>query len=1093
MTWTNQFHRLSVVLVVLGLTLGVVSISHAQRFVRPINSIDALIVSNPNDPHTNVFIPQGPTGPGLFYQWRKNDSEATNANQSVLGSDWPGALGRWYNIPIAQGAIDGISNSGTNGFAVVNTLADLRNVPGNLGIGMVYVRGHSQPDDWGRGFFSRLDDCSIPDDDAYSVHGNDALTCWKRENDLPWSGIPVQYFGGTITVATINRATEYLESIGGGAAFITDGAWLMDTTNGPIILRNSVTIAGSASAVLVGDGYGTMFGGTNIHNAQILEVGISNVVTGVLIRGGTNILIGGNSFFDVGEGVRQYGGDDVRIEVNRFAEVTNGIHLSLDGAVKVTQGALNGNTFSGVVGSNVLEDSGSTDGYQRWDNGRDFNLSQPHFTLRAGSDIILVRNQIGVVENFFIGVRTNVTAVTGTSNYGFGRNALNNLTTGAANTALGLSAGSLITTGGNNTLLGRSSGPALLEGDFNVLIGYFAGNSVTNIDQIVAIGYLALSNQPKNFNTAVGSYSGDGKADGSGNALNGVESGTFFGFGAGNGVNNGTNSVLIGALAGNRLSPSNTNIHQSVVIGGASSHGATNLVDSVVIGSFAATNNISGVTNSIAIGYATELSGNNTVSFGDSNVTSLLLAGLSGWHRGTGSPEGVVTAPVGHYYTREDGGAGTVLYLKESGTGNTGWVAYGSGGGGGSVSYSDLVWTNSAGVVQLVIVTNRVNFSPGAMPTPGDQADFGGTWPLSFASNNLYGGALYFEAHHPDDAENNQTLRGLSVSVSPADYADTNRWGWVIGIDGYADAPATNSSIFAFTPAGTIGIKGEAEFYPTSGVLFNGDAVGVLGLSDSGLSRRQVGVAGVAGTGIANQENVGVLGHANHEGESGATTVGVFGFVTDISPVEPVTVSAAGLFDNTDTGFPVLIGRTNGVEVFSIAGTGVGTFAKDLFVPTEVYDASGWNGDLSVPTKDAVRDKIESLTGASLLAFQQIGSGTDYSLTDTFARVVFGTTGADIVLTNAGTYQIIYTVAAFANNTFAQQYYLRNTTDSVDVPGSYQEVNVSSTSSPLVLAVLYTTSAANKTIQIWGKTMDLTYAGAPKVISTNTVAVVTKF
>ena len=42
----------------------------------------------------------------------------------------------------------------------------------------------------------------------------------------------------------------------------------------------------------------------------------------------------------------------------------------------------------------------------------------------------------------------------------------------------------------------------------------------------------------------------------------------------------------------------------------------------------------------------------------------------------TGSPEGVVFAPVGSLYTRTDGGAGTTLYVKESGTGaNTGWVA----------------------------------------------------------------------------------------------------------------------------------------------------------------------------------------------------------------------------------------------------------------------------------------------------------------------------------------------------------------------------------------------------------------------------------
>ena len=42
---------------------------------------------------------------------------------------------------------------------------------------------------------------------------------------------------------------------------------------------------------------------------------------------------------------------------------------------------------------------------------------------------------------------------------------------------------------------------------------------------------------------------------------------------------------------------------------------------------------------------------------------------------GTGSPEGVVTASVGTLYLRENGGASTTLYVKESGTGNTGWVA----------------------------------------------------------------------------------------------------------------------------------------------------------------------------------------------------------------------------------------------------------------------------------------------------------------------------------------------------------------------------------------------------------------------------------
>jgi len=45
------------------------------------------------------------------------------------------------------------------------------------------------------------------------------------------------------------------------------------------------------------------------------------------------------------------------------------------------------------------------------------------------------------------------------------------------------------------------------------------------------------------------------------------------------------------------------------------------------------------------------------------------------WRTGIGSPEGVVTADRGSLYTNQSGGAGTTLYVKESGTGNTGWVA----------------------------------------------------------------------------------------------------------------------------------------------------------------------------------------------------------------------------------------------------------------------------------------------------------------------------------------------------------------------------------------------------------------------------------
>ena len=45
------------------------------------------------------------------------------------------------------------------------------------------------------------------------------------------------------------------------------------------------------------------------------------------------------------------------------------------------------------------------------------------------------------------------------------------------------------------------------------------------------------------------------------------------------------------------------------------------------------------------------------------------------WASGRGTPENVIAAPVGSLYTDIAGGTGTTLYVKETGAGNTGWVA----------------------------------------------------------------------------------------------------------------------------------------------------------------------------------------------------------------------------------------------------------------------------------------------------------------------------------------------------------------------------------------------------------------------------------
>jgi hypothetical protein len=56
------------------------------------------------------------------------------------------------------------------------------------------------------------------------------------------------------------------------------------------------------------------------------------------------------------------------------------------------------------------------------------------------------------------------------------------------------------------------------------------------------------------------------------------------------------------------------------------------------------------------------------------------------WKAGTGSPESNVTGGIGSMWSRTDGTTDTALYRKETGTGNTGWVAVAAGGAGGATT-----------------------------------------------------------------------------------------------------------------------------------------------------------------------------------------------------------------------------------------------------------------------------------------------------------------------------------------------------------------------------------------------------------------------
>lgn len=77
------------------------------------------------------------------------------------------------------------------------------------------------------------------------------------------------------------------------------------------------------------------------------------------------------------------------------------------------------------------------------------------------------------------------------------------------------------------------------------------------------------------------------------------------------------------------------------------------------------------------IGDTVRIEDNDAETSGGGAITNPLLidAGtLVQELRGTGTPEGTVAANIGSRFARKNGGSGTSLYVKESGTGNTGWV-----------------------------------------------------------------------------------------------------------------------------------------------------------------------------------------------------------------------------------------------------------------------------------------------------------------------------------------------------------------------------------------------------------------------------------
>lgn len=263
---------------------------------------------------------------------------------------------------------------------------------------------------------------------------------------------------------------------------------------------------------------------------------------------------------------------------------------------------------------------------------------------------------------------------------------------------------------------------------------------------------------------------------------------------------------------------------------------------------------------------------------------SVRLGGVCDFLTGAGSPEGVIVGTVCDVYARTDGGAGTTLYIKETGTGNTGWVPVGAvsgivpvpngGTGVATLAAHGVVIGNAAGVVAVsgAGTAGQVLTSNGAAADPTFQA--AGAGSVTATAGALTNRAVMLGAGGTDT----RVVAGLGTA------------GYVLTSNGAAADPTFQ----VLTGTGTV--------TATAGALT--------------LNRIMLGAA------TTDSKVLGSLGTATtllHGNASGAPSFGAVALTTDVSGLLPVANGGIGV--GTLTSHGVVIGSGTAAVTATTAGT----------------------------------------------------------------------------------------------------------------------------------------------------------------------------
>ncbi len=413
------------------------------------------------------------------------------------------------------------------------------------------------------------------------------------------SNVTAPNFLGNASSATKLAAPKYINGVAfDGSADITIAA-AASTLSGTVQVANGGT--GLTTAGLTGQVLTTVAGGTlswttpttisvgtisntsNVNGASItggvLNLAPADGTNGGVVTTGNQTFAGSKSFTNninvnqLNVGAPSSGSQNTMLGVATYTYGSPGNNNTALGFFSLASLSNSGNEGNDntAVGTNAIRQGGAANGSR--------NTAVGSAALSNGS---------GAYNNVAIGYSTLAAGVSGSSNTAVGTFALQNNTSANYNVGIGYETLRSATTGGNNTAIGHAAMYSNTTGDVNTAVGENA----------------LVSNTSGRYNTSVGVQSQEQNTTG--------QSNTAIGVAAIDRNVAGHNNAVLGAFAGRYISDNstfNTAIDNSVLIGASAKPLANN------------------ANNEIVIGYNAIGNGSNTVTLGNTSITSVKTSG----------------------------------------------------------------------------------------------------------------------------------------------------------------------------------------------------------------------------------------------------------------------------------------------------------------------------------------------------------------------------------------------------------------------------------------------------------------------------------